>query len=289
MTTREFLLEYGVPIKKLTKILDQLKRNCSSSYLNPGNVIRCIKCFEKMGFGKQEIIKLIVSTPSIIDMDDKLLAEKKESYKEYCPDWNTLRSLILKCPNLFSLSIDNVFSKEQRLWNLGFKDDEIKTIFKGFPEIFTLSRKNILEKAMWARKRGFIDDNDRRFFTRMPVIFGLSIPKMDEKLECFYEMGFTLDEVITIVRGNPGIMGYRVESLRDKLDFILNAEFRETLIKKPMILIQSISLSKARIAFLKSRSIEAREDLIFKGNHEFNKRFCITQEALLAYAAKEIV
>lgn len=289
MTTREFLLEYGVPIKKVNKILSRLGRNCSTSSTNPQDAVRSVKGLEKMGFTRSEVILLILNTPSILDIDDKVLIKKSEFFKKYCSDWNALKKSLLKCPNLFSLSIDNVLDKEQSLQDLGFRDDDIKRIFKKLPEIFTLSKENILEKVMWAKKMRLMSADDRRFFTNFPAAFGLSISKMEKNLDCLYEKGFTVDETITIVRGNPGILGYKVESLGAKLDFILNEGFRKTLLRTPMILIQSISLSKARIELLKSRGIEIDGTLIYKGSHEFNNRFHITQEALLAYAPKEII
>ena len=100
----------------------------------------------KMGYTKEEVVKMTKSSPSIYGLS-------KENIKQKIKDMNTLgytKEEVIKMtkslPQIYSYSIENMKQKIEDIISLGYTKEEVIKMTKSLPQIYGLSIESMKQK-----------------------------------------------------------------------------------------------------------------------------------------------
>ena len=239
------------------------------------------------GYTKEES-KEILNTYPLNTCKPETLKKKIEEINMYMEKLGYSKEEVIKMtksqPTIYGLSIDNIKQKIEDMEKLGYSKAEVIKMTKSLPSIYCLSIDNIKKKIEDMEKIGYSRAEVIKVTKSMPTIYGYSIDNIKQKIEDMEKLGYSKEEVIKMTKNLPAIYSLNIDNIKQKIDFYDSIGLHELAINDTKKLMQSVSLSYARYMFYKEKNIEINDksyNKLFIGQKLFEKAYGITKEELL--------
>ena len=239
------------------------------------------------GYTKEES-KEILNTYPLNTYKPETLKKKIEEINMYMEKLGYSKEEVIKMtksqPAIYGLSIDNIKQKIEDMEKLGYSRAEVIKMTKSMPAIYNYSIENIKQKIEDMEKLGYSKEEVIKMTKSLPTIYGISIDNIKQKIEDMEKLGYSKAEVIRMTKSLPTIYGYSIDNIKQKIDFYDSIGLHELAINDTKKLMQSVSLSYARYMFYKEKNIEITDESykkLFIGQKRFEKVYGITKEELL--------
>ena len=105
-----------------------------------------------------------------------------------------------------------------------------------------------------------------------PQIFGYKEEKIAEVIEIFKSYSYSSADILLILMKFPSVFSKSKHALIEQLEFYKQEGLEYLILKNPRNLIQSVSLTRIRLQFLRDNNISSYQSLYLNSN-DFNKRF----------------
>ena len=102
---------------------------------------------EKLGYSKEEVIKMTKSLPAIYGYSIDNIKQKIEDMKKLGYSEEEVIKMTKSLPTIYSHSIDNIKQKIEDMEKLGYSKEEVIKMTKSLPAIYSLSIDNIKQKT----------------------------------------------------------------------------------------------------------------------------------------------
>ena len=239
------------------------------------------------GYTKEES-KEILNTYSLNTCKPETLKKKIEEINMYMEKLGYSKEEVIKMtksqPAIYGYSIDNIKQKIEDMEKLGYSKEEVIKMTKSLSQIYGYSIDNIKQKIEVMEKLGYSREEVIKMTKSLPAIYGLSIDTLKQKIEDMEKLGYSKEEVIKMTKSLPTIYGYSIDNIKQKIDFYDSIGLHELAINDTKQLMQSVSLSYARYMFYKEKNIEITDksyNKLFINQKRFEKAYGITKEELL--------
>ena len=239
------------------------------------------------GYTKEES-KEILNTYPLNTYKPETLKKKIEEINMYMEKLGYSKEEVIKMtksqPAIYGLSIDNIKQKIEDMEKLGYSRAEVIKMTKSMPAIYNYSIENIKQKIEDMEKLGYSKEEVIKMTKSLPTIYGISIDNIKQKIEDMEKLGYSKAEVIRMTKSLPTIYGYSIDNIKQKIDFYDSIGLHELAINDTKQLMQSVSLSYARYMFYKEKGIEITDksyNKLFINQKQFEKAYRITKVELL--------
>lgn len=311
------LINYGVNNSDIKTVIERFYPIFSTV---PKDFSTKLSNFEKRGYKKDELIKMITFAPSIISMDEEVINSRFRFFEKIGYSYDEIISISKKAPVILTHSEEYIINKFEEFKLLGFTYEEIKKIVGKFPNLITFSLKTLSDKINGLIDLGFDQNRVIEIIKSHPQIIGFTIDSLKEKIEEYIEMGFTKEETIKllsetkglfsissgyvknriedimkcgyskedalkIIKGYAGISTISRENTIEKLEFYNSIGLHNLAIVSPKQLMQSVKLSHARREFYMSSGIVINMEnyrKLFLGEKQFIKMYNKTNNELIS-------
>ena len=240
-----------------------------------------------LGYTKEES-KEILNTYSLNTYKPETLKKKIEEINMYMEKLGYSKEEVIKMtkslPVIYSLSIDNIKQKIEDIEKLGYSKAEVIKITKSMPSLYGYSIDTLKQKIEDMEKLGYSRAEVIKMTKSLPSIYGYSIDNIKQKIEDMEKLGYSKEEVIKMTKNLPTIYSLNIDNIKQKIDFYDSIGLHELAINDTKKLMQSVSLSYARYMFYKEKNIEINDksyNKLFIGQKLFEKAYGITKEELL--------
>lgn len=213
---------------------------------------------------------------------------KEDNIKKYFSslgfDSTELIRMFKRNGDLSNCSVEKIKETFETLLLMGYNKDDTIKIISNCPYLFNLAKQSIITKVNEIQNLGYSFDDVIKMTVSYPNIFILNIENIKMKIYDMVNLGYTRDEVMQITVGFPSIFALNIENIREKKEFYDSIGLNNILLKKPLLLIQSVELSYARYKFLTSQGITINDsnfNLLFISSSEFKKRYNIDSSDLM--------
>ena len=239
------------------------------------------------GYTKEES-KEILNTYPLNTYKPETLKKKIEEINMYMEKLGYSKEEVIKMtksqPAIYGLSIDNIKQKIEDMEKLGYSRAEVIKMTKSMPAIYNYSIENIKQKIEDMEKLGYSKEEVIKMTKSQPTIYSHSIDNIKQKIEDMEKLGYSKAEVIRMTKSLPTIYGYSIDNIKQKIDFYDSIGLHELAINDTKQLMQSVSLSYARYMFYKEKGIEITDksyNKLFINQKQFEKAYRITKVELL--------
>ena len=239
------------------------------------------------GYTKEES-KEILNTYPLNACKPETLKKKIEEINMYMEKLGYSKEEVIKMtkslPAIYGYSIDNIKQKIEDMEKLGYSRAEVIKMTKSLPAIYGLSIDNIKQKIEDMEKLGYSKEEVIKMTKSLPAIYSYSIDNIKQKIEDMEKLGYSKEEVIKMTKSLPTIYGLSIDNIKQKIDFYDSIGLHELAINDTKKLMQSVSLSYARYMFYKEKNIEITDksyNKLFIDQKQFQKVYGITKEELL--------
>jgi len=247
-----------------------------------------LKLLKKYGYTDIQA-KKIISNPTLDRMsNEKLLHSIEEKYLflkslEYTDE--QIIKMIVSYPTIYSYSIHNMKSKIEDMKSLGYDKKDILKMLLFFPNLFGYGMANMRQKIDDMESLGYTKKEILRMTTFSPVIYGYSTDNIKNKINDIESLGYTRGEVIKITVNLPSIFGYSTENIREKILYLREIGLEDVVVLDPKKIMQSVDLTYARYRYL-TEELGLTLDMLnyrylFEGEKSFVRKFKISKGELL--------
>lgn len=226
---------------------------------------------ENLGYSKDNLIKIILSLPNILAYSNKTIEETINLFLNLGIKKQDILKITVKFPAIYSHRDLN--KKINYLINLGFSLEEIPKMIIKFPQILSFHEDNILNTFNFLLSMQIPKVVVLKMLTISPQIFGYNNLKIKETIDIFKYYSYTYSDILLILIKFPSLLSKSKNSLISQLEFYKQENLEYLIIKNPRNLIQSISLTRKRLEYLKYNNIPFNYQSLYLSNNEFNKRF----------------
>ena len=148
--------------------------------------------FIKLGYTEEdyEIIRNNYSINSI--KDETLIKKLKDNFNYLLKMGYTKEEVIkmtTKLPSIYGYSIENMKQKIEDMIALGYTKEEVIKITKSFPAIYSLSIESMKQKIEDIIELGYTKEEVIKMAKNLPSIYGLSIENIKQKIEFYDSIG----------------------------------------------------------------------------------------------------
>ena len=311
------LINYGFDDREIKETIQKFYPIFSTV---PKDFLSKLLDLEKRGYKKEDIIKMVTLTPSIISLDNEVINSRFALFEKMGYSYQEIISMTRKVPLLITHSEEYIKNKFNEIKLLGLNDEELKNIIRKFPNIISFSLKTLCEKINGLIEVGFDQNRVLDIIKTHPAVIGFTIDSVKEKIDEYISLGFTkeetikllsetkglfsmsnsyvknrLDDIINcgytkeealkIMKGYPGISTISKENTVEKLNFYNSIGLRNLAIVSPKQLMQSVKLTHARREFYMSSGIVINIDnfrKLFLGEKQFIKMYNKTNKELIS-------
>ncbi len=252
----EYLKNFGFNVEDIDIIVNKYPLNTHSSETILKNAQDCNNYFLSLNFSYKDIIKMVKKIPNLYCYTVTGLKKKFVYLKELLSlSEEELVSMIIKFPQIFSCSKENIESKINVLMSFGIPIGKVKNIIKKYPVIISYSQDNILQRYQDMLDLGYSPIQIKNIIAYLPIFFGLSISNIKQKIVDLTNLGFTQEEVINMTALLPSLFSFSIDNIKRKLKFYHQVDLDFIATNFTQRLMQSVELSYARYEFLKSQGI----------------------------------
>ena len=235
----------------------------------------------KLGYKKEEVIKIITYFPNNIGID---LDKKIASIEELGYTFKEVIKMLKFYPILSSFSIENMKNKMDFMLDLGFEKTSVLRITKKFPQIYSYDTDSINKKIDYLIKIGFEKKEIINMINLFPQLLSLNINKIKNMVEELIGMGYTREDVLKIAKLYPPIFGSSVDNIKEKKEFYDSIGLSRIILIDPKLMMQSVDLSYARYMYFKSIGIDIDMNnyvILFRESKRFKSKYGKSNEELL--------
>ena len=239
------------------------------------------------GYTKEES-KEILNTYPLNTCKPETLKRKIEEINMYMEKLGYSKEEVIKMtknlPQIYGHSIDNIKQKIEYMEKLGYSKEEVIKMTKSLPAIYGLSIDTLKQKIEDMEKLGYSKEEVIKMTKSLSAIYGYSIDTLKQKIEDMKKLGYSRAEVIKMTKSLPAIYSYSIDNIKQKIDFYDSIGLHELAINDTKKLMQSVSLSYARYMFYKEKNIEITDKSYYKlfiNQKRFEKAYGITKKELL--------
>ena len=239
------------------------------------------------GYTKEES-KEILNTYPLNTCKPETLKKKIEEINMYMEKLGYSKEEVIKMtkslPSIYNLSIDNIKQKIEDMEKLGYSKAEVIKMTKSMPSIYSYSIDTLKQKIEDMEKLGYSRAEVIKMTKSQPAIYSYSIDNIKQKIEDMKKLGYSKAEVIKMTKSLPTIYSLSIDNIKQKIDFYDSIGLHELAINDTKQLMQSVSLSYARYMFYKEKDIEITDKSykkLFISQKRFEKAYGITKEELL--------
>ena len=243
--------------------------------------------FIKLGYTEEDY-EIIRNNYAVNHIKDETLIKKLKDNFAFLLKMGYTKEEVIKMtkslPQIYSYSIENMKQKIEDMITLGYTKEEVIKMTKNSPSIYSYSIETIKQKIEDMITLGYTKEEVVKMTKGIPIIYSLSIENMRQKIEDIISLGYTKEEVIKMTKSLPSIYSLSIESIKQKIDFYDSIDMHELAVINPKQLMQSVNLSYARYSFYKDRGIDIDMNnyrKLFVGQKKFEKTYGITKKELL--------
>mgnify|MGYP000236532576 CR=1 FL=1 len=240
-----------------------------------------------LGYTKDDYDAIRNSYP-ISSIKDETLIEKVRDNYSFLLKLGYKREEIIKItkslPEIYGYSTRTIEQKMKDMISLGYTKEEVIKMTKNFPSIYGYSVESLRKKIDDMIALGYTKEEVIKMTKSFTPIYGLSIESMKQKIDDMISLGYTRKEVINMTKDLPAIYGYSKKNMKQKKDFYDSIGLHELVSVDPKQLIQSVNLSYARYCFYKSQGIDIDMNnyrKLFVRENQFQKSNGITKQELI--------
>ena len=144
------------------------------------------------GYTKEES-KEILNTYPLNTYKPETLKKKIEEINMYMEKLGYSKEEVIKMtksqPAIYGLSIDNIKQKIEDMEKLGYSKEEVIKMTKSLPTIYGISIDNIKQKIEDMEKLGYSKAEVIRMTKSLPTIYGYSIDNIKQKIDFYDSIG----------------------------------------------------------------------------------------------------
>ena len=238
----------------------------------------------KLGYKREEIIKITKSLPEIYGYSTRTIEQKMKDMISLGYTKEEVIRMTKNSPSIYSYSIETIKKKIDDIISLGYTRKEVIKMTKGLSQIYGYSIEGIKQKIDDMISLGYTKEEVIKMTKSFTPIYGLSIESMKQKIDDMISLGYTRKEVIDMTKDLPAIYGYSKKNMKQKKDFYDSIGLHELVSVDPKQLIQSVNLSYARYCFYKDKGIDIDMNnyrKLFVREDQFEKSNGITKQELI--------
>lgn len=282
---QSMLKEYGYTDGQIKKILDSYICKDLGAELLINYLREKINFFESFGYMKLQIIKMIVSYPSLCTYGLDNLIKKIDFMKSLGYKDEEIIKITVAAPQVYGRSIDSIKQKIEELETLGYTREQVLKLMLLSPAILSSGIDNIKQKFSDLENLGYTKNEVLKITNFFPTVYGISMENVVGKVNTIMSFGYSRDEALKIIIGLPTILGYSNENLKEKFSFFVQVGLMDAPIVKARNLMQSVDLTYARFRFLteeKKKCVSMKlVSSLFIGADSFKSIYKISKEELL--------
>jgi len=271
-----------------------------------------------MGFTKEDINKMIVLTPTILAINDKIddtfnflyslgyskedamdivrrapgvlnhsiyyIKNRIEYYKSLGMNDEDVLKAIKRAPTLISFSNEALDGKIDNLVKIGFNRQDVYSILRVNPSILAYTEDSIMERINTLVNLGFTKEEAIKLYSYQKTLFTMRPESIQDKIKTLRECKYTFESVKSIIGKYPGVTSLNSDSIRDKISFYDSLGLHNILVREPKHLMQSLTLSKARNRYFEVNGMpidESNYRRLFMGEKVFVKQFHKTNKEVI--------
>ena len=240
-----------------------------------------------LGYTKDDYDSIRNSYP-ISSIKDETLIEKVRDNYSFLLKLGYKREEIIKItkslPEIYGYSTRTIEQKMKDMISLGYTKEEVIRMTKNSPSIYSYSIETIKKKIDDIISLGYTRKEVIKMTKGLSQIYGYSIEGIKQKIDDMISLGYTRKEVINMTKDLPAIYGYSKKNMKQKKDFYDSIGLHELVSVDPKQLIQSVNLSYARYCFYKDKGIDIDMNnyrKLFVREDQFEKSNGITKQELI--------
>lgn len=226
---------------------------------------------ENLGYSKDNMIKIILGLPNILAYSSETIEETINLFLNLGIKKQDIFKITVKFPAIYSHR--DLAKKINYLTKLGFSLEEIAKMIVKFPQILSFHEDNILNTFNFLLSIQIPKIVVLKMLTISPQIFGYNNLKIKETIDIFEYYSYTYSDILVILMEFPSILSKSKSSLTSQLEFYKQENLEYLIIKNPRNLIQSISLTRKRLDYLRDNNISFNYQSLYLNSNDFNKRF----------------
>ena len=283
----EHLLDFGFTKEDINKMIV-----LSPSILAISDKVDVsFKYLDSLGYSKEDIIDMSKKAPAILTHSVDYIERRIAYFKSKgMNDEEALRAL-KRAPTLISFSNKVLDEKINDLVKIGFDRQAVYSILRVNPSILCYTKESIMERINTLIDLGFTKEESIRLYSYQKTLFTTKPETIKDKIKVLRECKYSLDNVQSIVSKYPGVTGLNSDSIKDKITFYDSLGLHNIIVREPKHLMQSLTLSKARSRYFEENGMAINESnyrRLFMGEKVFAKQFHRTnQDILERYGSKE--
>ena len=155
------------------------------------------------GYTKEES-KEILNTYPLNTYKPETLKKKIEEINMYMEKLGYSKEEVIKMtksqPAIYGLSIDNIKQKIEDMEKLGYSRAEVIKMTKSLSTIYALSIDTLKQKIEDMEKLGYSKEEVIKMTKSHPAIYSYSIDNIKQKIEDMEKLGYSKEEVIKMTK-----------------------------------------------------------------------------------------
>lgn len=241
-------------------------------------------------FGDENIVKKIcIKFPTILTISELNIEISIKNLEEIINNKNKIITIIESQPNILSFSNKMLNQKIEWFYDKGYNKEEIIKLITKAPTILTLDyespKSNIEQKYNYLKNElKYTKEEIINITTRFSVYYTLSLNTIKKRIDNLKRIGYNMDIIKVIVYKFPQIISLKESTINQKYNYLEEIDMLEVFIEKPLCLMQSLELTKARYEYLTNKKIEVNKNSyskLFLCSKKFKKVYGIDNEELL--------
>lgn len=148
--------------------------------------------FIKLGYTEEDY-EIIRNNYSINSIKDETLIKKLKDNFNYLLKMGYTKEEVIKMtkslPAIYGLLIESMKQKVDDMIDLGYTKEEVIKITKSFPAIYSLSIESMKQKIEDIIELGYTKEEVIKMAKNLPSIYGLSIENIKQKIEFYDSIG----------------------------------------------------------------------------------------------------
>ena len=249
------------------------------------NIKNIFGLFIKLGYTKEEIIKMTKFLPVLYSYSEEKISDKIEYMIQLGYTKEEVIKMTKILPTLYGYGNENINNKIEYMIQLGYTKEEVIKMTKLQPVLYSLSEEYINNKIEYMIQLGYTKEEIIKMTKLFPVLYGLSEEYINNKIEYMIQLGYTKEEVIKMTKLFPALYGLSEENIKDKIDYLNKINLGYIVLYDTKRLMQSTKLTYARYEYLKKEKgviiTEESYGKLFANAKQFERQYGINKQTLL--------
>ncbi len=243
-----------------------------------------VKYLYSLGYSKEDVMDMIKRAPNILNHSREYINNRIEYYKSLGMEDKDVLKVIKRAPTLIAFSNEALNKKIDNLVKIGFDREDVYSILRVNPSILAYTEESIMERINTLISLGFTKEEAIKLYSYQKTLFTSKPESIKDKIKTLRECRYTLENVKSIIGKYPGVTSLNSDSIKDKISFYDSLGLHNILVREPKHLMQSLTLSKARNSYFIVNGMPINESnyrRLFMGEKVFVKQFHKTNKEII--------